>query len=1174
MLEGWVVVLVALAYIILLFFVASYGDNAAKQRPAGTSGRPYIYALSLSVYCTSWTFFGSVGSATRSGFEFFAIYLGPILLFLFGYPIIRRVIRLAKTESITSVADFIAARYGKNQAVAAVVTLIAVVGMIPYIALQLKAVSLSVDTIVAEPSLIPAYNDFGAFGDETLLIAVFMAVFTWLFGTRHIDATEHQEGLMLAIATEAVVKLVAFLAAGIWVTYWLFDGPVDLFLEALAVHEAGSILTNMGSTSNWIAISTLSLIAILLLPRQFHVTVTENNSEEELKKAKWLFPAYLIGINIFVVPIAVAGVLLVGYDYTPDMFVLALPRVEGAEILTLLVFIGGLSAATAMVIVTTVALSIMVSNDLVMPLILRRRSEDEIISSSGEDVSQLILNIRRTSIFLVVLGGYAYYRAAGDSAALSAIGLLSFAAIAQFAPAFFLGLFWRRGTARGALASMLSGFAIWGYTLFIPAFAKEGFFSATLLSDGPFGIEALRPEALFYTNLDPFIHGVIWSLGINVLCYFVFSLSKAPTSIERLQANTFAPADFTAVPSPFSWRTTVTIGDLQATIARYVGEERTQRSFDTFARTYDEQLYPEKEANAATLRFSEQLLASAIGSASARLVLSLLVKRRDPDTQEAIQLLDDATEAIQYNRDLLQIALDQVRQGIAVYNPDMQLICWNRQFRELLDLPPEYGQVGVPMRDILMDCAERGEFGTGSPKTLVQKRFNNFIGAQVTYQQRMHVSGSVLEVRTSPMPDGGIVTTYNDITERVMAEEALSRANETLEKRVRDRTEQLTLVNQELDRARHHAELAYQDKTRFLAAAGHDILQPLNAARLYSSTLLERLATDAPADPSLVHNIAASLESVEEIIGAVLDISRLDTGSFKPEFSVFRLDAILNPLRREFEAIAAEKGLKFKILPTDAAVRSDRRLLRRLLQNLISNAVKYTQSGGVLVGCRKRANGSLSLEIYDTGIGIPENRQKQIFKEFSRLDDGARVAQGLGLGLSIVERISKVLHLPISLQSAESKGSCFRVALQSIGELPQEQPEKKENPVVGQLDKLFVLAVDNETQILQGMEALLSTWGCEVIAATDEITAAKAIHAAGRMPDIVLIDYHLDQGTGLEAIARLRWKFGINIPALLITADRSIEVRDAAAELGMKVLNKPIKPAALRGHLTRAKSSV
>src|SRR5579871_1381053 len=439
MLQGWFVIVVALVYIGLLFVIASYGDRWSRlvaDRP-----RLLIYPLSLAIYCTSWTFFGSVGLATRSGFDFLAIYIGPIIMTGLAWPLVARVTRLSKSQNIVSIADFMGARYGKHQGVAATVAVIAIVGMIPYIALQLKAVSSSLDTIVA-PLATWAGEAPPMLGDPPLFVAVSLAAFAVLFGTRHIDATEHQHGLMLAIAVESIVKLVAFLAVGIFVTFVMFDGPAALVAKALERPDTTAILTGSTSVGTMAAMTLLSLSAIILLPRQFHVTVVENNNESEIRRAAWLFPTYLVLINLFVVPVAIAGMLTFAPgSVDSDMYVLALPISAGSEFLALVAFIGGLSAAAAMVIVETIALAIMVSNDIVVPLALIQRP--------GTNVGTHLLTVRRVAIFAVLLFAYLYYRSAGE-AQLAAIGLMAFAAIAQLAPAFFGGLMWRRATAGGA----------------------------------------------------------------------------------------------------------------------------------------------------------------------------------------------------------------------------------------------------------------------------------------------------------------------------------------------------------------------------------------------------------------------------------------------------------------------------------------------------------------------------------------------------------------------------------------------------------------------------------------------------------------------------------------------------------------------------------------------------
>jgi Na+/proline symporter/signal transduction histidine kinase/CheY-like chemotaxis protein len=1160
MLQGWVVIVAALAYIGLLFLVASYGD---RTRGLGRDGRTrlLIYPLSLAIYCTSWTFFGSVGFASRTGFDFLTIYIGPALLIGLCSPLLMRVVRLAKTHNITSIADFIAARYGKGQAVAATVALIAIVGTIPYIALQLKAVSSSLETILAH--ITPATDvTRPLLGDIALFVALSMATFAVLFGTRHIDATEHQDGLMLAVATESIVKLVAFLAVGIFVTFWMFDGPVALFNEAMQRPTTAAIFSREPRIDTLVAMTLLSFVAFIMLPRQFHVAVVENNNENEIKRAVWLYPVYLVLINLFVVPIALAGLLTFPTgSVDSDMFVLALPLQSGSNLFTIVAFVGGLSAATAMVIVESVALSIMVSNDLIMPLVLQRR---EALISGRENVGSLLLTVRRISIFAILLLAYVYYRSAGE-AQLASIGLLSFAAIAQLAPAFFGGLVWRRATAAGAIAGMTAGFVVWAYTLLLPTLSDIGVIGERILTDGPAGLSMLRPQHLLGLDLPPLVHGVAWSLLINILCYIGFSFRRAPTPIERIQANTFVPSDLTPISPTFRrWRSSVTVEELTTTVARYLGEERTRSSLESFASTQRISLDPKDEADFRLVRHAEHILASAIGGASSRLVLSLLLRKRTVSTKAALKLLDDANAAIQYNREILQTALDHVRQGIAVFDKELQLICWNRQFGEILDLPPSLIRVGVGLADIVRFNSRRGESAADETEEFVGAQLERYISGCEPFLARSAL-GVVIEVRANRMPDGGIVTTFTDITPSVEAAEALERSNETLERRVRERTEELTRLNAALAHAKGEAEAANISKTKFLAAASHDILQPLNAARLYVTSLTERGGQD---DRRLVDNIDASLEAVEEILGALLDMSRLDTGALRPEFASFRVDELMRQIELEFSPLATSKGIDLIIVPCTLVVRSDRRLLRRLIQNLVSNAIKYTPEGRVLVGCR-RQSADLRIDVYDTGVGIPQSKWRDIFIEFHRLDQGARIARGLGLGLSIVERVARVLDCPIGLESESGRGSHFTVTVPLSNEAPIELLARESARVdPSQLAGITALCVDNEPSVLDGMETLLRGWGCDVIKAPDLAFALAAISERATLPNGLLVDYHLDDGNGIEAIIALRRRYG-DLPAILITADRSPAVREQAREENVQVLHKPIKPAALRALLAQ-----
>ncbi len=1151
LLQAWIVIAIALVYIGLLFVVASYGDRRWRLARAGRA-RMLIYPLCLAIYCTSWTFFGSVGLASKSGFDFLTIYIGPMLMIGLCTPLILRIVRLAKSQNITSIADFIAARYGKQQSVAALVALIAIVGTIPYIALQLKAVSAMFGTVFVHVA--PQFTP-NMIGDTALLVALAMAAFSILFGTRHIDATEHQDGLMLAIATESIVKLAAFLAVGLFVTFWMFDGPGDLFSRAMSQPNTAAVLTTPPTFSTVVAMTLLSFVAIILLPRQFHVTVVENHSEAEITRAAWLFPLYLVLINLFVIPIALAGLLTFpqgGVD--SDMFVLALPLSAQASFFTVAAFIGGLSAATAMVIVESVALAIMVSNDLVVPFFLKRRSS---LVTEGADVGALLLRTRRIAIFLILVLAYLYYRSVGD-AQLAAIGLLSFAAAAQLAPAFFGGLFWRQGTSRGAIAGLTVGIVAWAYTLLIPSAAGSGLVSPSVITEGPFGIWFLRPTALFGLDLPQLAHGVFWSLTLNIMAYIGFSLSRAPEAIERVQADLFVP-DAAPAPSFRLWRSAVTVDELTTTVARYIGVDRTRSSFESFAAAKRIDMRPGAPADFQLVQHAEHLLASAIGASSSRLVLSLILRKRNVSTRAALRLLDDANAAIHYNREILQTSLEHVSEGIAVFDKELQLVCWNRQFGEILDLPLDLIGIGSRLDEILRLHAERGIYGPGDIEELVRDRLARYLAASDPFTERFTERGLILEVRANRMPGGGIVTTFTDVTPSVEAAEAL-------EKRVRERTTELTLLNAELARAKATADEANISKTRFLAAASHDILQPLNAARLYVTSLVERQheRPGSGEDGRLVANIDASLDAVEEIFGALLDISRLDTGAMKPELSAFRLDEAMRQLEVEFAPLAREKGLELTFVLSDVTVRSDRRLLRRLLQNLISNAIKYTPRGRVVVGCRKRG-GQVRIEVHDSGLGIPASQTRAIFREFHRLQDGARVARGLGLGLSIVERIGRVLGHAVELKSEAGRGSTFSVEVPIAAPVQAAAPQRspmRTDPA--QLAGMAVLCIDNDPQILDGMEALLGGWGCLVLKAPDLPAAITAVEGSQSILSGLLVDYHLDDGNGIDTIVELRHRFGADLPAILITADRTPRVRDEARSRDVPILNKPVKPAALR----------
>ena len=1151
-LSSGLIAAVALIYMAILFAIAFYGDRRAAPMPPRV--RAWVYSLSLAVYCTSWTFFGAVGQAAEQLWSFLPIYLGPIIILVFAPWVLQKMVMISKQENITSIADFIAARYGKSQALAVVVALVCLVGVLPYIALQLKGIVLGVNLLSGAGA---GANGTGA-QDTALIVSLVLALFTILFGTRNLDVTEHHRGMVLAIAFESLVKLLAFLAVGTFVTYGLYNGFGDLFSQAKANTELADF---WAETVNWPAMMTqtgLAMIAIIALPRQFHVAVVENIEPKDLRLARWVFPAYLILAALFVVPIALAGQMLLPAGVTPDSFVISLPLAEAHPALAMLAFIGGASAATGMVIVASVALSTMISNDMLLPWLLRRQNTER----PFEAFRYWMLTARRVSIVVILLLAYVCYRLLGSNASLATIGQVSFAAIGQLAPAMFGALVWKQANRQGVFAGLFVGALIWFYTLVMPLVSRslgwpvDALPGTHTLLYGPIGFQ-----------VDPLTRGVVLSLAGNFLLFAWVSYFSRTRVAEHWQAGRFIGHDLGNKPSNRSMLA-VQVGDLLLLANRFVGEDRARQSFMRFAYRQGKGFDPNQTANSEWIAHTERLLAGVLGASSTRAVVKAAIEGREMQVEDVVRIVDEASEVLQFNRALLQGAIENITQGISVVDQSLRLVAWNHRYIELFNYPEGQVYVGRPVAELIRFNAERGLLGAGNIEEHVSKRLYWMRQGTAHTSERLFPNGRVIELIGNPMPGGGFVMSFTDITEFREAERALKDANEGLEQRVSERTQELSQLNQALTEAKGVAEAANQSKTRFLTAVSHDLMQPLNAARLFSAALSHQ--DDAlPADArELVRHLDSSLRSAEDLISDLLDISRLENGRITPDRHAFVLNNLFDTLGAEFRVLAAEHGVDFRLRGSRLRVDSDIKLLRRILQNFLTNAFRYAK-GRVLLGVRRQGQ-QLRLEVWDRGPGIPEDKRKVIFEEFKRLDSHqTRAEKGLGLGLAIADGLCRVLGHQLEVRSWPGKGSVFSVtiplALHAEPPVLLSQPDQNGQALAG----IQVLCIDNEDSILAGMHSLLSRWGCQVWTARNRLECEHLLSENVR-PQLALVDYHLDDGeTGTELMAWLRTRLGEPLPGVVISADGRPELIAQVHAAGLDYLPKPVKPAALRALLSR-----
>jgi Na+/proline symporter/signal transduction histidine kinase len=883
---------ISLAYLALLFGIAYWVEHKRK------SGKSYInngwvYALSLAVYCTGWTYYGSVGRATTHGVEFLTIYLGPTVMCALFMPVLFKIVRICKTQRINSIADFISTRYGKNFTLGVIVTLCCVIGIIPYIALQLKAISNSFYVITqSSPG-----ETFHFWTDDTFYITLIVSVFIIFFGTRSVDASERHEGLVAAVAFESLVKMLAFVLVGIFVTYGAFHGFGSLFAAARTQQlQHFFVLEQAHAYSNWMAMILVSMMAMILLPRQFQVAVVENTNERHIKKAMWLFPLYLFVINIFVLPIAMGGSMLLGKNADADMYVLSLPMHFNSQALSILVYVGGLSAASSMVIVETIALATMVSNHLILPVLLS--SANFRVRTKGSTTRQILIS-RRISIVVILLLAYLYDTFVGSFFSLVSIGLVSMAAVSQFAPALFGGMYWRGATRKGAITGIVAGFLVWIYTLILPSVINAGFLDPHILTEGPWGISWLKPQALFgMDNFDLLAHSVFWSLLINIGCYTVISIYTRPDPQELFQADLFIDSFNTAATTDRRrmWKGIAYMADIRALLASFIGQDRSEKLLASYVQRHKLQADRE-EADPRVVSFTEKILSGVIGSASARFMVSNITKEEEINLDAVINIVRESQQVLELNKELKKQSIELTR-----------------------------------------------------------------------------------------------------------ATELLQYANDQLMK---------------MDGM----------KDEFLYTVTHELRTPLTSIRALSEIVYDNPDIEEEQRQYYLESIVKETQRLSHLITQVLNLERYESGRQKLHFSAVDISQLVREVVDSLEPIATEQDAAIRFTPPDSmyVLQCDRDLVRQVLYNLVTNALKYLPAENGLVNVVVRVEyEELKVWVEDNGKGIPAELHTLIFDKFFQAHNQTlQKPQGSGLGLAICKKIVELHEGRIWAENKDTPGIRF-----------------------------------------------------------------------------------------------------------------------------------------------------
>jgi Na+/proline symporter/signal transduction histidine kinase len=1109
----WTIAFITGLYVLTLFAIAAWGNRL---------GRPprSVYALALGIHCTSWAFFGTTTQSLEFGWAFIPTYLGVILVMLFGFSALRKIAHICRQHKISSLAEFIGIRYSHSNLLAGLVVALCFVGVIPYIALQLDAISSAITLMTTDNT---AWS-----GSISFYVTVFMAIFAIWFGTRTLDLTTKRDGLMFTIAFESVLKLTGLLTVGIYCVYVLSDGWLDLLNKSMSNQTTKATLEQPFATWIYASHILLGICSMFCLPRQFHINFIENNNDGELNHARWVFPLYLGLMTLFILPIALTGQLMFdGSEINADSFVLSIPIAQNNQSITLIAYIGGLAASTSMVIVATLALGNMVANNLLTPVWIYSRHIRQ--GQPNFSVDQL-LRIRQGTIIVLLFIAYWYHQNVSQASPLVKSGTIAIALMAQTLPAIMLGLYWPRVQKVPAIIGLVVGASIVIINMLYPAILSSYYF-------------ALAPDDAEFAT------AIFLSLGLNAVILIFGSLL-----INNAYSNPFTDRGL--------MRPSLNIqGDKLSGMLNRILPEPAAAAFSANLASrrgaVSHMLPPD------ILLEAEQILASHVGNASARILLNAISENDYDNSQELTELVEIATQSFQFNHEVLQSSIAHLPQGISVVDSDLKLVAWNKQYEALFDYPDDFLVQGLSVEDILQFNAQRGlilpklggdNIAIVNAQEAVDKRLRLMQQSKAYQYIRQHTKDKTIEISGNPLPGGGYITSFTDITQYIKIQQQLEAAKADLEQRVVQRTQELVVAKTE-------AESANLSKTKFLAATGHDLMQPFNAATLFASMLHEKLAHSDLQEIS--SHLVQSLENADELLSMLIDITKLETGKIIPSYTDFSLHELLQNLANDFAVIAAQKNIKVVYVVTSVWIRTDKRLLSRVIQNLLANAIRYTDKGTVLLGVRRKSKHRCQIMVIDTGRGIAKDNQAKIFNEFQRLDQ-QQDTMGLGLGLTIVERTSLLLGIDIQLNSDLGKGTSFGLTVVRCPPsdvINRRQALYKTNDKKQFLMDKHVLVLENDPQIAIALGTILKDWGASIEIADNLASAAKV----AQQPDLIIADYHLnDADNGISVCQALNRQLQASIPMILSSADRSEHIQELAIENNMRYLPKPIKSAALK----------